>query len=74
MQFYASPSTNLWEDEEGVNQETPQGEAGEQGDPFTSSAAQNASVTCTRHSTMICGDIPGSKFTRERRSSGTQME
>ena len=34
MQFYGSPSTYLWEDEEGVNHEIPQGEGGEQGDPL----------------------------------------
>ena len=32
--FYGSPSTYLWEDEMGVTQEIPQGEGGEQGDPF----------------------------------------
>ena len=34
MQFCGSPSTYLWEDEEGVNHEIPQGEGGEQGDPL----------------------------------------
>ena len=32
VQFCGSPSTCLWEDEEGVNHEIPQGEGGEQGD------------------------------------------
>ena len=33
-QFYGSPSTYVWEDEEGVNHEVLQGEGGEQGDPL----------------------------------------
>ena len=34
LQFYGHPSTHLWEDEEGVVHEIPQGEGGEQGDPL----------------------------------------
>ena len=33
LQFYGHPSTHLWEDEEGVVHEIPQGEGGEQGNP-----------------------------------------
>ena len=36
LQFYGHPSTHLWEDEEGVVHEIPQGEGGEQGDPLMS--------------------------------------
>ena len=32
--FYGSPSTYVWEDEIGNSQDIPQGEGGEQGDPF----------------------------------------
>ena len=32
--FYGRTSTHLWEDEVGDTQEIPQGEGGEQGDPF----------------------------------------
>ena len=34
LQFYGRPSPHLWEDEEGVVHEIPQGEGGEQGDPL----------------------------------------
>ena len=34
LQFYGHHSTHLWEDEEGVVREIPQGEGGEQGDPL----------------------------------------
>ena len=33
-QFYGSPSTHLWEDEERAVHFIPQGEGGEQGDPL----------------------------------------
>ena len=34
LQFCGHPSTHLWEDEQGVVHEIPQGEGGEQGDPL----------------------------------------
>ena len=46
MHFCGSPSTSLWEDEEGVDHEIPQGEGGEQGDPPMPAFRRRV---CTKH-------------------------
>ena len=47
--FYGSPSSYLWEDSSGITHTIPQGEGGEQGDPFD--ATPPPSIVCT------CGGV-----------------
>ena len=58
-QFYGSPSTYLWEDDEGVVHEIPQGEGGEQGDalmPALFSLGQHSAWRLSRHGCALPSD------------------